>query len=249
MNFNAFLRRIILDIKNRFRMLCKGGYDSRQHILDTYFSTRIGIAIIGILFPLILWLVGLRLDVELQGSISAYYHTLMRNVFVGILFAIGASLYLYKGYSTVEDLVLDGAGICAVCVALLPTSCPDELKCDTFTAPVLHGVSAILFFILIAYICIFRASDTLNKEESNILGHKKINSKISESRKKCYRKIYWILGVLMVALPLFSALWLYFIGETGSLIFWVELAGVWVFSAYWIVKTWEIDESQLEKED
>ena len=247
MNFNAFLRRIISDIQNRFRMLCTGGYNPRQHILDTYFSTRIGIAIIGILFPLILWLVGLRLGVELQGSISAYYHTPMRNVFVGSLFAIGTSLYLYKGYSTVEDFVLDGAGVFAVCIALLPTSCPADIKCDTFTAPVLHGVSAILFFILIAYICIFRSSDTLNEEKSNIVGRKKINLKINESRKKCYRRIYWILGVLMVALPLFSALWLYFIGETGSLIFWVELAGVLVFSLYWIVKTWEIDESQLEK--
>jgi hypothetical protein len=50
----------------------------------------------------------------------------------------------------------------------------------------------------------------------------------------------------MIALPLFSALWLYLVDETGSLIFWVELAGVWVFSAYWIVKTIEINESQLE---
>lgn len=242
MNFNHFFRKIISDIQERVKKLLRGGYDSRQHIIDTYFSTRIGIAIIGILFPLILWLVGLRIGVEMQGSISAYYHTPMRNAFVGILFAIGTSLYLYKGYSTVEDFVLDGAGILAVCVALLPTSCPEKLKCDTFTAPVLHGVSAVLFFILIAYICIFRSSDTLDKKIEP-------KNQISKSRKKCYRRIYMILGVLMVALPLFSALWLYFIDETGSLIFWVESTGVLVFSLYWIVKTWEIDESQLEKKD
>ena len=236
MNFDTFRR----DVLDRFRMLPIEPGSFRQHILDTYFSTRIGIAIIAILFPLILWFIGLKLGVELQGSISAYYHTPMRNVFVGILFAVGASLYLYKGYTTVEDFVLDGAGILAVCVALLPTSPATELECDTFTAPFWHSISAILFFILIAYICIFRSSDTLYNEEIDE------QNQISESRKNFYRVIYWILGISMVVIPVVSALWLYFIGETGSLIFWVETLGVWVFSLYWIVKTIEINESQLE---
>ena len=231
MNFDTFR----IDVLDRFRILPINPNNYSQHILDTYFSTRVGIAVISILFPLILWLVGLMLGIELQGSISSYYHTPMRNVFVGILFAIGAFLYLYKGYSTIEDFVLDGAGILAVCIALLPTSCPAELECNTFTAPFWHGVSAISFFILIAYICIFRASDTLDQ------------SQIDESRKSFYKRIYWILGVSMILLPLFSALWLYLIGETGSLIFWIESLGVWVFSLYWIVKTIEINESQLEE--
>jgi hypothetical protein len=209
----------------------------RKHILETYFSTRIGIAIVSILFPLILWLVGLKLGVELQASISSYYHTPMRNVFVGILFAVGAFLYLYKGYSTKEDIALDLAGIFAVCIALLPTLALTELKCDTFTAPILHGIFANLFFISIAYVCICGASKSLEK------------STIPESRKDFYRKIYWILGISMIVLPLGSALWLYFISETGTLIFWVEALGVWVFGIYWIVKSIEINESQLEKED
>lgn len=231
MSFNTFGRVV----RDRFRMLPISSDDYRQHILDTYFSTRIGIAIVGILFPLILWLVGRAVGVELQDSISAYYHTAMRNVFVGILFAIGAFLYLYKGYSTQEDFVLDGAGIFALCVALLPTSAVTKLECDTFTAPYLHGISAILFFISIAYVCIFRASDTLDRGQ------------LDNSRKSYYRRIYWILGISMVALPVGSALWLYFVNETGSLIFWVEAVGVWVFSTYWIVKSIEINESQLEK--
>ncbi len=235
MNFKTFLANIISNIIGRFRMLPISPNNYRLHILDTYSSTRIGIAIIGILFPLILWFIGLMLGIELQGSISAYYHTPMRNVFVGILFAIGASLYLYKGYSTIEDFVLDCAGILALCIALLPTSPATELECDPFTAPYLHGISAISFFILIAYICIFRASDTLDQSE------------IDESRKSFYKIIYWILGVSMIALPLFSALWLYLVDETGSLIFWVESVGVWVFSLYWIVKTIEIKESHLEE--
>jgi peptidoglycan/LPS O-acetylase OafA/YrhL len=204
-----------------------------KHILETYFWSRVGTAVIGILFPLILWLIGLKFGVELQGSISAYYHTPMRNVFVGILFAVGASLYLYRGYNMLENIVLNIAGILALCIALLPTSAVTELKCDTFTAPYLHGISAISFFILIACVCIFDLSGTLEE--------------IDEPRKSFYQNLYRILGGLMIVFPLSSALLLLLTKETGSLIFWVELAGVWVFSAYWFVKTWEISESQLDK--
>jgi hypothetical protein len=207
--------------------------DLLKHILGTYFWSRVGTAVIGILFPLILWLIGLLVGVELQGSISAYYHTPMRNVFVGILFAVGASLYFYRGYNMLENILLNIAGIFALCIALLPTSAVTELKCDTFTAPYWHGIFAILFFVLIACVCIFDPSKTLKK--------------IDEPRKSRYKNLYKVLGGLMIVLPLSSALLLLLTNETGSLIFWVEAFGVWVFSAYWFVKTWEISESQLDK--
>jgi hypothetical protein len=208
--------------------------DIHDHILGTYFWSRVGTAVISILFPLILWIVGLGFGVELQDSISSYYHTPMRNVFVGILFAVGAFLYLYRGYNMLENIVLNVAGILAVCIALLPTSAV-ELKCDTFTAPYLHGISAISFFILIACVCIFDLSGTLRE--------------IGEPRKSFYKSLYKVLGGLMIVFPLSSALLLLLTKETGSLIFWVELAGVWVFSAYWIVKSVEISASHLDKMD
>lgn len=239
MNFQDFFTRIISDIQKRLGMLRRGNYDFLQHILDTYFSTRIGIAIIGILFPLILLIGGHILEVEPQGdifglktlgSISAYYHTPMRDVFVGSLFAIGTSLYLYKGYTTAEDIVLDVAGICAVCIALLPTSCPAELKCDTFTAPFWHGVFAILFFILIAGICLAEALGKLPRS----------------TQLRFFTIIYGVLGVAMIALPLL--VWRFY-RDTGILIFKLELAAVLVFSAYWFLKSIEIYVSQLEDKD
>ncbi len=205
----------------------------KEHILKTYFWSRVGIAAISILFPLVLWFVGLSLNVHLQGSISAYYHTPMRDVFVGSLFAIGAFLYLYRGYSTVENIALDFAGIFAIGVAILPTSAISEPKCDTFTAPYLHGVCAILFFIAIAYVCIFQSSETLKEM-------------IDESRRKFYEILYKILGVGMIVLPLLSALLLHLLDKTQSIVFFVELAGVWIFSTYWIVKSLEIQESHLD---
>jgi hypothetical protein len=205
-----------------------------KHILETYFWSRIGTAAIGILFPLILWLIGLKFGVELQGSISAYYHTPIRNVFVGILFAVGASLFLYRGYNMLENIILNFAGILALCIALLPTSAVNELKCDTFTAPYWHGISAVLFFIVIAGVCIFDPSRTLDEIKD-------------KSRKSFYKRLYIIIGSLMILLPLLSALLLHLLDETQSIVFFVELVGVWVFSAYWAVKTWEISESHLDE--
>jgi hypothetical protein len=55
------------------------------------------------------------------GSISAYYYTPARAVFVGSLCALGASLIAYKGHSPEEDVLLGFSGLMAFVVALVPT--------------------------------------------------------------------------------------------------------------------------------
>lgn len=205
----------------------------RDHILKTYSFLRIGTALIGILFPLVLWWVGLLVGVELQGSISDYYHTPMRNVFVGSLFAVGMLLYFYKGVTNEENIALNFAGVFAVLVALLPTAAPPDLKCETFTAPYWHGTSAILFFIAIAYVCLCRASDTLGYIRS-------------DKQQIFYKRLYKVIGCLMILLPLASAFLLYLFNEPNSVVYVVELMGVLVFSTYWIVKTLEVKQSQID---
>jgi hypothetical protein len=49
----------------------------------------------------------------------------------------------------------------------------------------------------------------------------------------------------MIISPLISALLLLFWNQTSNIIYFVELVAVWAFSAYWIVKTKEINESQM----
>ena len=55
------------------------------------------------------------------GSISAYYYTPARTVFVGSLCALGASLVVYKGHSSEEDVLLNFSGFMAFVVAMVPT--------------------------------------------------------------------------------------------------------------------------------
>src|SRR3954463_16597110 len=97
----------------------------QKHILSTYFSLRLGIAIVGFSFPVVLWIVGaLWANFPLLDSMSEYYRLLgnhghsMRDLFVGPLFVIGACLYLYKGYSPLENVLLNLGGVSCIGIAL-----------------------------------------------------------------------------------------------------------------------------------
>jgi hypothetical protein len=54
-------------------------------------------------------------------SISAYYFTPARPVFIGSLFALGTCLIAYKGHSDAEDVLLNFSGFMAFVVAMVPT--------------------------------------------------------------------------------------------------------------------------------
>ena len=69
-----------------------------QHIVQSYLFLRIGMAAIGLAFPVLLLAIGGLNGEAIQPSISHYYHTSVRDIFVGSLCAIGAFLVLYKGY-------------------------------------------------------------------------------------------------------------------------------------------------------
>jgi hypothetical protein len=57
-----------------------------------------------------------------QTSISAYYYTPVRAIFVGTLLAVALALIAYKGKGTWEDLSLNFAGMFAPVVAVAPTT-------------------------------------------------------------------------------------------------------------------------------
>ena len=46
----------------------------KEHIFLTYLTIRIGAALVALIFPLVLWFGGLAQGIELQDSMSSYYH-------------------------------------------------------------------------------------------------------------------------------------------------------------------------------
>lgn len=208
----------------------------QKHIGATYFTLRMGIVIVASTLPLILWFGGLLLGVPLKGSMSAYYHseeTLLRDVFIGILCATGAFLYLYKGFGKRENYALNCAGLLIVCVAFIPTS-PPGAPDRAFSA---HGASAVLFFAAIAYVCIFRASDTLALMHDRDMARK-------------YSLSYKLFGIGMITAPATAYLVTLLAADRGGdnpYVFFVEFVGVWIFAGYWLLKSREIAQTDAER--
>ena len=222
-----------------------------SYVEDTYFFLRLSLGIIAILIPLVLWLGGrMMLGIPPQTSISAYYHTDMRDVFVGGLFAVGLALLIYKGFSFTEDWLLNVAGVLIIGVAYFPMDpttlfqCfpPCETTCTLYSSILdrtpdslikigIHGYYAVAFFIAIGCVCAFCSKRTLH-----LIPDKRI--------RQSYLITYRILGIAMVALPLSTAALLRLSPHAGSdcadrTVFWIESLGVWVFAVFWLLKTYE----------
>lgn len=230
----------------------KAPSEFESQITETYFFMRIGMGALAFAFPLGLWLVGRWLmDIPTQTSLSAYYHSDMRDTFVGVLCAIGFTLFLYKGFSRSEDWALNLAGALAVGIACFPMAPGQPLRCravcsddaclatsalfdrtfDPLIASQLHGLCAVAFFIAIAYVCGFCAKRTLHLIPEQTV-------------RRRYLRLYQALAVAMVALPAAVALLTRLSPASANdctdfTIIRVETAGVWVFATYWFVKTYE----------
>lgn len=93
-----------------------------------------------------------------------------------------------------EDYALNVAGLAAAGLALFPMRWPAPSAFDPFTP---HGTFAAIFFVSIAYVCIWRSKDTLH-----LISDEKL--------RQGYARIYKILGILMLVLPAMIWAWLYF---------------------------------------
>ena len=135
---------------------------SRTSYLErSYIVQRRGMALLAAAFPLgFLASTFVFGRTTFQPSLSAYYWTPdpERNFFVGVLCAMGVFLLLYKGYTLLEDRVLDVAGLCAVGIAFFPMNKAGDCASSGFS---LHGVFAVTFFACIAYVCIFMSEKSL----------------------------------------------------------------------------------------
>lgn len=208
----------------------------QQHFLSSYFNLRVGIAVLALLFPLVLWIGGSFEGIQLQDSMSAYYHASVdgksvRDFFVGILFAIGVYLFLYKGYSTKENWALNFAGIFAVGVAIFPMEWNCGNQCRSIS---LHGVCAISLFLCMAFVCFWCASETLPELKNAAI----------ETR---YRRIYLALGVCMILAPVAAFFLAIVFRRLHGYTYIAEATGIAVFAIYWVVKSREVSLSKVER--
>jgi hypothetical protein len=208
----------------------------QANMLDTYFWMRGGIVAISLAFPIVLYAggrVGIA-DSHLLNSMSAYYggaNAFARNWFVGGLWVVGAFMFLYRGFSEVEDIALNLSGLFAMLVPMIPCNCWESAVGATDP---LHSVAAVSFFLCMAFVCLFCASDTI--------------SLLPDTRTKdAFRRRYRIIGALLIASPFAAVAVSYAIVQRPNVRFFVEWFGVWVFASYWWTKSAEFRITSAEK--
>jgi hypothetical protein len=206
--------------------------DVLANITASYFFLRRGLAFLAIAFPFALWAAA-----GIHPSLSAYYHCSRggcgagageaRDVLVGVLWATGTFLFFYRGYTRKEDWALNLAGVAALGVAFFPSDFA-RLEGRSLTGKI-HFTSGLVFFLAIAFVCLFCSGDTLAK----------LKDAASVRR---FRRIYAGLGAAMIAVPIGVFALHFLLDRPGQsyAVLGVELAGLFVFAAFWLVKSREI---------
>ncbi|MFK7775825.1 MAG: hypothetical protein AB8F94_27125 [Saprospiraceae bacterium] len=210
--------------------------DQKSELLISYLTLRKFLGILGILLPLLLILAGTvfgKCD-AIQASISDYFHTPMRDVFVATISSMAFFLFTYKGYDKKDNLLCNIAGIAALLVAFCPTysdpitNCMNEnvLASQSHLLGKIHLFAAATFFILIVQISMFQFT--------------KGGSKTPEKRKR--NLIYKCCGVIIfISLLIIALYFLYLEKEFPFLIkykpvFWLETIALFAFGISWLVK-------------
>jgi hypothetical protein len=111
---------------------------------------------IGSLLPIALIFGGmLFITSSMPESMSGYYYTQMRNVFVGALCALGIFLVGYDGYDELDRWITNVAGLGAIGVAFLPTKPPvcalNERACLPPSVPHLSASQQVVGDIHLAF--------------------------------------------------------------------------------------------------
>jgi len=204
-------------------------------LIVSYLTLRKAVGIIGLLMPIVVRVGAYYFEqIPSNTSISAYYYTTMRDVFVGSLAAIGVFLFCYRGTDTQDNVLTNIAGACAVAIGLLPTE-PEyhpliEAKFpNLFTGECYQNYGPLgfhiyvvgAFFLIISYLTIFRFT--------------KPSQPITDpDRKRSRNKVYIACGIVMV-ICIVAIVIIKWMDRTSS-IFWPETIAIVAFGIAWLTK-------------
>jgi len=188
----------------------------------SYMSLRKAVGWIGILLPFTLML-GVFIIFsgrEVLDTISLYYYSGMRDVFVGSICSIALFLFFYKGYDKWDNRAATLAGFFAIGIALFPTV---QAKPYNWVA-IVHFICASVFFLILAGYSLF----LFTRKAEN-----------PSKQKLARNKIYIICGLTMIACLLAIMMFFIFFEPAHSesdFVFWAETVALVAFGISWLTK-------------
>jgi hypothetical protein len=195
-------------------------------LVISYVVLRRAVGFLGTTFPLVLYFGNLLLgDVwGVEKSISAYYATSMRDVFVGELFAVALFMFAYRGYDVRDEIAGKAACLFAIGVALFPE--PSQVLWVARA----HLVFAAALFVTFAYfsLCLFTKTGASPRPPPRV------------ARKQMRNRVYAACGVAMLVFIGLIALY-YLLGQPAGVaafkpVFVLETLSLWAFGVSWWVK-------------
>ncbi|EMI18293.1 putative membrane protein [Rhodopirellula maiorica SM1] len=206
--------------------------DKTNALVLSYMGIRRAIGVSGFLLPIVLGPVGwLFFGIDFQDNISSYYHTGLRDVFVGTMCSIGVFLFCYRGYDRIESWTANLGCVSALGVALFPLDPNSDPLYQRSLVGYLHSISGGVFFLTLATYSLFHfpSSKSTNRE---------MEPHESE-RNFVYRSSGLVILLSMAAMGaylfLISPEWKRTLNEYNFL-FWMEWIAVWAFASAWLTK-------------
>lgn len=208
---------------------------------------RAVVGAVGILIPVVL-IVGdivlLEARMTARGSLSAYYHSGMRDVFVAGLAVIGVFLIIYKIFERNLDNTLSlVAGVTALGVAFFPAGVPDDV--DSPLTPLqerlgedlvktVHYLAAAVFILSLAAISYWFAQREIKRTPHG-------NGNRAHRSPEFWHRFHLVMSGLIVGSILFIAgTQLFDVLDDNSLLLGESLAAL-AFGASWLTKGLELD--------
>lgn len=210
--------------------------ESENSLVISFLSLRRLIGYLGIGLPLIL-IVGSVLVgdcKEIQPSISAYYHTIMRDIFVAVISMIAIFLFSYKGYDSADRISCKLAALFAMGVALFPTEIGELTPCvvgsgnDNELIGHLHLFFACSFFLMISFISIYLFTKT----------DKATPSKEKRTRNKIYKGAGYLIIGCLIGIGVYWWVVLGVFPDSAKLkpVFFFEAFALLAFGVSWLIK-------------
>jgi hypothetical protein len=224
----ASLRRSFSRLPNDRRLVMNQRSCPDTPLVLSYLDLRKAVGIIGVSLPFALVIGRILLQGPgIEGSMSYYYYTDMRNVFVGSLCAIGVFLMSCKGYDRRDEIAGILACAFAIGVALFPTTPGAGATPGEKIIGGVHRSFAALLFLTLAYfsLALFTQTGPENKPTPRKLQRNTVY------RVCGYTILACILLIVVVSLPPVepSVDWL-------RPVFWLESLAVVAFGVSWLTK-------------
>ena len=179
-----------------------------------------------------------------RGSLSAYYHSGIRDYFVATLVIVGVLLIIYKFFQyNLDNTVTVTAGVAAIFVALFPTHVPDGLglsptplqdKLGEGVVAGVHYTAAVVFFLCMAVMSVlFGRSERARA----------IRPRLGWLAPSLWRRkwLHWICAAFVIAavVLLVATRWIDVFGDRDIVV--AESTALVAFGLSWAYKGFELD--------